>query len=258
MTWALKRQIFYIFILLLLVSIFGFLVLRSYFDVEPTCTDNKQNGSELGVDCGGACVRACTFQVEDVSVLWARAFRVIPGRYNALAYVDNHNKNTAVRKINYKFRFADKNNVYIGKREGTTFIPPFGKFAIFEPAIEMGHSVPIYTTFEFRQVPEWISASEEKINQGKIFISDVVLSNEDTSPVLSLVVENNALFSIPDVYVVAILYDEDKNAVSVSRTYVEELNKEEKKNIVFTWPEAFTTKVITKEIIPMYNIFDLK
>lgn len=258
MTWALKRQILYIIILLLVFSIFGFLIVRSYFDVTPTCMDNKQNGGELGVDCGGACVRACIFQVEEVSVLWARAFKIIPGRYNALAYIDNHNKNIAVNKINYKFRFADKNNIYIGKREGTAFIPPFGKFAIFEPAIEMGNSVPIYTTFEFTQVPDWISVSEEKVNKAKIFVSDVVLLNEATNPVLTLSVENRSLSSIPDVYVVAILYDENNNAVSVSRTYLDELVREEKKNIVFTWPEAFTSKIITKEIIPMYNIFDLK
>lgn len=258
MTWALKRQILYICILFSVFSLFGFLIVRSSLNVAPTCTDNKQNGSELGVDCGGSCARACSFQVEEISVLWTRAFKVVSGRYNAVAYLDNHNKNAAINKINYRFRFADKDNVYIGKREGTAFIPPFGKFAIFEPGIDTGNSIPIYSTFEFTEVPEWTIVPQEKINKLEISASNITLLNEETNPVLSATITNKSFFSIPDIYVVAILYDEDHNAVSVSRTYLDELMKEEKRDVVFTWPEPFTSKIIAKEIIPMYNILQLK
>src|SRR3989344_1172894 len=137
MTWALKRQILYITVLILCIAIFGFLIIYPSLSKAPTCSDNKQNGNETGVDCGGSCARACLAQVDEISVLWARSFRVIAGRYNAVAYFENHNKNIAIDKINYKFRFADKNNIYIGKREGSTFIPPSGRFAIFEPAIDV-------------------------------------------------------------------------------------------------------------------------
>src|SRR3989339_265818 len=130
MTWAFKRQFFYIFILVLFFAVFGFLIAYSKLNKAPTCFDNKQNDTETGVDCGGSCANACLAQVDPISVLWARAFRVVPGRYNAVAYLENHNKNIAINKVNYKFRFADKNNIYIGKREGSAYVPPSGRFAI--------------------------------------------------------------------------------------------------------------------------------
>jgi hypothetical protein len=201
---------------------------------------------------------ACLSQVDQISVLWARAFQVIPGHYNAVAYLENHNKNAAIDKISYRFRFADSNNVYIGKREGSTFIPPGGKFAIFEPSLDVGNSIPVYTTFEFTETPTWVTVSQDKINQLQMLVSNVVFSGEDTSPRLSATIKNGSFFTIPEMNVVAILYDGSHNAVSASRTYLEMLSPEESRDINFTWPNPFQSKVISKEIIPMYNIFSIQ
>ena len=258
MTWAFKRQIFYIVVLILFLSGLVFLIAYPVVNKAPSCFDNKQNGAEMGIDCGGSCALACLSQVDPVAILWARAFRVVPGRYNAVAYIENHNKNTAINKINYRFRFADSNNIYIGKREGSTYVPPSGRFAVFEPGINIGNSIPVYTTFEFTQAPEWVTVSEEKINQLKVFVSNINLVNENTSPALSAVIKNNSLFTIKGMDVIAILYDANHNAVSASRTYLETLAGERSKDVNFTWPEPFSDKIIEKEIISMYNIFSVQ
>lgn len=258
MTWALKRQIFYVGVLLIFFLIFGFLIIYPYFNRPPTCFDNKQNADETGVDCGGSCIRACISQVDKISVLWSRAFKVVPGRYNAVAYFENQNRNTAIDKISYSFRFSDKDNIYIGKREGETFIPPGGSFAVFEPAIDVGNSIPVYTTFEFTENPLWLQVPEEKVNQLRVFVTDIKLENEGTSPRLSATIKNNSLFIIPDVRVVAILYDASHNATSVSQTYLEVLLAGESREINFTWPEPIPFEVVFKEIIPMYNVFSAK
>jgi len=258
MTWALKRQIFYLIIVILIFGTGAYFVIKPHLNKAPTCTDGKENGDELGVDCGGSCVKACVSQVDNVSLLWARAFRIVPGRYNAVAYLTNHNKNTAVSKIKYRFRFADKNNIYIGKREGYTFIPPTGNFAIFESAVDMGNSVPVYVTFEFTERPEWVQVPEDKIEQLKILTSKITLKDETTEPRLQATVKNNSLFTVPEVNVVAILYDASHNVVSTSRTYLEVLKPEGSAEIHFTWPEPFSRKVVEQEIIPMYNILSVK
>lgn len=255
MTWALKRQIIFLTIFL---SVFGaliFWVSYPFFHALPSCVDHTQNGNEIGIDCGGSCSTACETQVDPIAILWSRAFRVVPGRYNAVAYLENHNPSVAVQKIKYKFRFADKDNIYIGKRDGETYIPPSSKFAIFEPAIDVGNSIPVYSTFEFTEEPVWTQVPIEKINQLKVFASDIRLEGEDTSPRLFATMKNNSLFVIPEVTVIAILYDEAGNAVSASRTYLDVLNKEDSQDVSFTWPEAFNKKVVVKEIIPMFNIF---
>ena len=214
MNWALRRQIFYIIVLILFFAVLAFLLIAPQFNKPPTCSDGRQNGDETGIDCGGSCPNACSNQAIAPSILWARAFEVVPGRYNAVAYVVNYNKTYAAEKVSYTFRFADENNIYIASRTGTTFIPPGSSFAIFEPAIGVGNSIPVYTTFQFTTTPNWVQVSGDEINQLKILFSNIALSGEDTAPKLSATVTNNSLFKIPDFNVVAILYDETGNAVS--------------------------------------------
>jgi len=258
MTWALKRQILYIAILVAFFVLVGFLIAYPSLNKAPTCTDGKQNGDETGVDCGGSCPKACVYQVDQISLDWARSFEVVPGRYNAVAYLENHNKNATIEKISYRFRFADKDNIYIGKREGSTYVPPSGNFIVFEPAVDMGSSVPVYTTFEFTEDPVWIQVSKDKIDQLKVLVSKINLQNEDTSPTLSATVTNTSLFQIPDLNIMVILHDAEGNIVSASRTYLDVLQGQESSQINFTWMEPFSEKVVSEEIIPIFNIFSVK
>lgn len=258
MDWALKRQIFYILILILFIAGFAFVLIYPNLVKVPTCFDAKQNGDETGIDCGGSCVKACLSEAQNLSVLWARVFKVLPGRYNAVAYFVNHNKDLAIKKINYRFRFGDERNVYVGKREGSTVVPPSGKFAVFEPGIDIGNTVPVYVTFEFTETPVWFQVSREKIDQLKIFTSNIEITNEKVSPRISATIKNNSLFTIPNVNVVIILYDALNNAVSASRTYLNQLEPLQNTNINFTWPEPFPGTVAAKEVIPIYDFFSAK
>jgi hypothetical protein len=254
MTWGRERQIFYLGILIVVFLVFGFLIIYPYINKPPTCTDGIQNGTESGVDCGGSCKLACIAETDPISILWSRSFRVVPGRYNAVAYLVNHNQNKVVEKINYRFRFADENNVYIGKREGSTYVPPAGKFAVFESAIDVGNSIPVYTSFEFTSEAVWTQVDPNKVSQLNLSIGDIVLTDPTANPHLTATIRNNSLFFIPEVNVVAILYDALGNAVSVSRTFVDAMYGQEASELNFTWPEPFTTPVIAKELIPLYNI----
>lgn len=258
MTWANKRKFFYLSIVALIFLFVLFLLIRPYLNRAPTCFDNKQNGKETGIDCGGNCLKACTLEVNEISILWARTFEVVPGRYNTVAYLENNNRNAVINSISYRFRFADKDNIYIGKREGTAYIPPSGKFAIFEPAIDLGNSVPVYTSFEFTQIPTWLQISEQKANQLKLLISDIKLENQDSLPKLSATIKNNSLFQIPNINVITILYNQKGNAISASKTYLDVLSGEESSNLIFTWPQPFKEEVMIKEIIPIFNIFSVK
>jgi hypothetical protein len=257
MTWAGKRQLFYIFILLIFLFIVGFFVSYPYLHVAPSCFDSKQNGNEIGVDCGGSCALSCISEVEPISILWSRTFQVVPGRYNAVAYLENKNKNNAIDQIKYTFTFANENNVVISKRTGETFVPPSGRFAVFEPAIDVGGSVPVYTTFEFTENPVWTKVPQAKIDQLKFMINNINLENETTNPRMSASIKNQSLFVIPNLSVITVLYDAQGNAVSASRTYLNSLKAGESADINFTWPEPFSRPIVTKEILPMYNIFDV-
>jgi hypothetical protein len=254
-SWALKRQFFYVGVLAAFLLVVGFILLYPALNRPPTCFDGKQNGDEGGIDCGGSCLRACPAQVGPISVLWSRAFPVAPGRYNAVALVENPNSSVASSRVNYSFRFADADNIYIGKRDGSTPIPPAGRFAIFEPAIDTGNSVPVYTTLELLAEPKWTQVEERKLAQLKILIRDIRFFGESVRPELSATVYNSSLFTIPDVSFVVILYDSGGNALATSSTYLEKLGKEENRTISFTWPAPIPGEVVAREIIPIFDIF---
>ena len=257
MTWARKRQIIYVLILLSFFLVIGFFVSYPYLHTAPSCFNLKQDKNETGIDCGGVCTISCNAEVEPISILWSRIFQVVPGRYNAVAYLENKNTDDMVDKINYTFTFADKDNVTIGKRTGETFVPPASRFAVFEPAIDVGDSVPVYTTFEFTENPIWIKVPQAKIDQLKLSINNIDLENETTNPHMSASIKNESLFVIPNINIVTILYNKAGDAVSTSRTYLDSLNAGASTSIDFTWPKPFTEPIVTKEIIPMYNISDV-
>jgi hypothetical protein len=82
-TWARKRQFFFLVILILVVITLGLLLILPKLQKDPTCFDGRKNGEEEGIDCGGSCALACISGIEDVGVIWSRAFKILPGRYNA-------------------------------------------------------------------------------------------------------------------------------------------------------------------------------
>ncbi|MCF7833675.1 MAG: hypothetical protein K9L98_00735 [Candidatus Pacebacteria bacterium] len=254
-TWAVKRQIVYVTILAIFFGIFGYMIIAPIIRQIPSCDDGRQNGDEAGIDCGGSCALVCIFQVDEINILWSRAFEVVPGRYNAVAYLENQNESSAIRRIRYRFRFADKNNIYIGMREGEVMVPPSRKFAVFEPALDFGNSVPVYVNFEFLETPVWVKAPEDKLKDIKLVVSDIELVDQDTAPKLSATIKNNSLFIVPEIDISAILYDKEGNAITASRTYIEEMVGGENKKIYFTWPRGIEQEAIAKEIMPTFDIF---
>ena len=129
-SWSTRRKSLYI-IGTMLVFLFA-LALPVWFVTykAPSCTDGLKNQGELGIDCGGPCSLLCKAHALDPIVRWQRAFKVKDGVYNALAYVENPNLDSGVRKISYRFKLYDSGNLLIYERQGSTFIPPKKIFGI--------------------------------------------------------------------------------------------------------------------------------
>src|SRR5574343_394328 len=103
-SWSSRRKIIFLSILggfvALLVAVPAFFLWHE----TPTCFDSKQNGDEAGVDCGGSCRLLCSFDAISPNVLWTRSFRVAPGVYSAVAYVENHNITSSAVAVPYVFK----------------------------------------------------------------------------------------------------------------------------------------------------------
>lgn len=258
MTWAGKRQLIILGIILGIIVILGLIVIVPRLQKEPTCFDGRKNGDETGVDCGGSCPTFCPLEVTDLTVLWSRAFQVAPNLYNAVAYIENQNVEGAVFSIPYEFKLYDNNNVFIAGRTGKAFIEPNKNSAIFEAGIDVGNRIPRRAEFRFLGSPTWTRVNRELMNTLSVVVQERTLSGVGSSPKLTATIVNDSLYDIPDLDVITILYNDEGNAIASSKTYISLLSKKTSQEIFFTWPSAFKDAVFKIEIIPRINIFSIR
>ena len=258
MTWAGKRQLIILGIILGIIVILGLIIIVPRLQKESTCFDGKQNGDELGVDCGGSCPRFCPFELNDTVLHWSRAFPVASNLYNIVAYIENQNIDAAVQNISYQFKLYDENNIFIAERKGRTFINPNKKSAIFETTVDVGNRVPKRVTFSFLEDPKWVRVDRRIMNTLEVLVQEKSLTGERSKPKLAVTLFNNSLYDIFDLDVVVLLYNEEGNVTAVSKTYIEKLDRNSSQKSIFTWPYSLTDRVVNIEVIPRVNIFSIK
>jgi hypothetical protein len=256
MSWALRRQIFYIMIVVLTLALILFGMFYKVIFKPASCFDKKQNGGEFGIDCGGACALYCANQVSEPVVLWSRAFPVIGSNYNLLAYVENQNKRGAVRMADYEFKIYDTNNQLIGTRSGTTFIPPNQRFPIFESRFDAGASVPRSVTFSFKGNLVWV-VKDPVLATLPLRVDRIILGEDTESPNLSARISNESIYDLPEFDVITILYDSMHNAIAVSKTHKDGLPSNASSTLLFTWPNPFSDTPVKNDVITMINPFSV-
>lgn len=254
MDWATRRKLTYMTGIFLVLGTVAFFVVRSVTNVPPTCMDNKRNGDETGVDCGGICVRYCANELGVPKVRFVRTFEITPGIVHAVAYIEHSYPGAASRKVDYSFKLYDDRNTLITERTGTTFIGPMGRTAIVETIIPTKNITPAITRFSISEPVQW-----EKIPD--IFSTVVIKTDRtriesfDRGTRLTATLENNSRLNFTDLDVVAILYDADDNAITSSKALLKKLPGESAATVYFTWPFELTSTPSRIEVIPRYNPF---
>ena len=219
-------------------------VYNNYFYVAPSCFDGKQNGDERGADCGGGCTKICAFDVTKPNVKWSRSFRVTEGQYNAVAYIENTNEVAATPEIPYVFSLYDADGLIV-ERRGRTFLPPDSVYPVFEGRIPTGGRVPTQTFIELGEPELWIPGNSGR-NQFTVVQRE--LTAADPRPRLDAVLQNNALTATEEVEVIATIFDANGNALTSSRTFVDEFLPRSQTDVVFTWPEPIAKTLRSCEV----------
>jgi len=256
MSWASRRQLKYFSGFMFVIALIVFAFIYPMIFKKATCSDLKQNGEETGIDCGGACARVCEEETTAPVILWSRFFPVVDTNYNLVAFVENRNKGTAVLNAQYEFRIYDTNNKLIGRRQGTTFIPPNQQFAVFESRFNSGESKIKSVSFEFIQPLLWVKKAPT-LQLLPIHVEDINLDNNVDTPTLYANIVNDSIYTIPEFDVIAILYDETGNAINASKTHKSKLSNNDILPVVFTWPEAFSSIPATKDILISIDPFSV-
>ncbi|MCW9054873.1 MAG: FxLYD domain-containing protein [Candidatus Pacebacteria bacterium] len=247
MSWAAKRRAIYLGgVTLFLFVVVGVPVFLLWYE-QPTCFDGVQNQGELSIDRGGPCALLHESQVQPEVVLWARSFEVIPGVYNAVAYVSNPNFSAGVVAAPYSFKLFDAENILVAERKGVTYVIPNAITSVFEGGVATGNRVPARTFFEFLSPLEW-----ERVDSPVkgLAVGDRELTEETSAPRITAEIKNNSFSDIHNIEVVATVFDEQDTAIASSRTAIESLQQQSSQIVVFTWPRPFTGVVSRIEIVP--------
>ncbi|MCR4330742.1 MAG: hypothetical protein NUV49_02590 [Patescibacteria group bacterium] len=256
MSWASKRKFLYSLLVLIFISVVIAIPTYSALNKAPTCVDNKQNGEEIGVDCGGPCDKLCPSQTSELIVHWSRGFRVADGIYDVVAYVENVNTKAGIESIIYKFKLYDENNILIEEKLGKTYVGPNEQFAVFESGIRTGQRIPKRVFFEFKPDPEWKRIEIPLDEIVHISIRNQQITDAVTKPRLKALLVNDKPLPVSNIEVVAILYDIEDNAIAVSATHVDGIDKNGTQQVSFTWQEPFGVNPVRISVIPRVNFFE--
>lgn len=254
--WSRKRKRRLIIIVSSLILIVLALIAYQIFNRPPTCFDGIQNGAETGVDCGGTCGAVCREEVRDIVVWWERPFEVTNGVYNVLAYLENQNLESGLQEVAYEFRLYNYDNILVSQPVvGTTFIEPNKRSAVFESGITTGDEDAYTVFFKISSVQNW-EKTDQSFAYNLFEIGEPSLTNQDEAPKLQAAISNTSFKNFTDVEVIAILYNQEDNAIASSRTYLDTLSQGSEGIAYFSWPEPFSSDVSRIEVIPRVDPFE--
>ncbi len=241
--WAFWRRVQYGTGFLTVCTVLAFGVYQIYFYTPGDCFDSIMNNGESGVDCGGSCVRICAAAVTAPTVLWAKSFEIVPGQYNAVAYIENQNQIAATPVLEYTFEFYNGTEK-IGEKVGKTVLPPRSVYPVFEGRLTFNKPVT-ETKLTLKPVEVWVPATVGR-EQFKTVSLDLLAI--DTEPRLNVTIENTALTKANGIEVVATLFNTVGEPITASQTFIDTFDGRSSKNIVFTWPRPLSKTVRSCEI----------
>ena len=244
--WAIWRRTLYMSGFLVVV---GTMAATWYFTAiheTPTCFDEKKNGYESGIDCGGSCVRICAADLMAPEILWAQSFKIADGQYNTVAYIDNRNQLAGTPNLSYTFDLLSNGEV-VATRSGVVSLPPKTTYPLFEGRIFVDSGKPITETrLTIDPSPLWLPG---KVSYGQFSKLNQDLVSADSRPRLNVEIENSGLTEANDVEVVATIFNAAGQPVTASQTFVESIEARETKDIVFTW-QAPIARTVKSCIVP--------
>ncbi|OHB25450.1 MAG: hypothetical protein A2542_00510 [Parcubacteria group bacterium RIFOXYD2_FULL_52_8] len=246
-SWGRQHQTGYLLaiIIVVLVAGVGTYVVRK---PVPTCGDGVENGSETGVDCGGACLRACKDEATAPIVSWVHFFPVRSGAVDVAALLRNPNARFALSELRYRFKLYDANQQLIAERDGVTFLNPGEETVIFEPLVQTKSRVAARAFLELAPQGEdlfWVRKGEERVPALVVKDKEFAL---DPVPSLTVTLGNTSSFDARDVSVVGVLYDGSGNAVAASATTIPRILRLQESESTLTWPNPFSVDIASSGV----------
>lgn len=253
MSWEFRRKVMYALATITAVAALVVFLLRDTLFPAPTCVDKKQNGYEVGVDCGGVCALRCSSEVSPINVLFAKALPVGPGVYDLVGMVDNGNINNASVSTKYVFSLYNSQGQEIPGVRGETIIPLGGKSPIIVQNVRLSQR-PYNVLLTLSDGPHF--KVEEIPTSPTIKVLDRHYEPNPMTPRVYATLANTKQKELRNLPVRIVLFDDSDNVYAVGQTIVPRLGKEEVQEVIVTWDSSLPKTPTRIGVYPIFNPFD--
>ncbi len=252
-SWRGRRQLIAFLVVVTPLAVIAFVTVKNAIPA-PSCTDNRQNQHETGLDCGGECI-SCGFKYpQAVKVFWARAVPVRQDMYDVAAEIENPNERLSSVDVEYQFTLFDDFGP-VTTRAGKTFIYARERSLVIEAGIE---TVRPATRAEFQILNvKW----QEKPDLAPTVIAErrdysVVEDQGKKGSKILITLFNKSPYDFLKTEVNVAVLDKDQNLLGVNKIVAESLLSQSRRDLVSLWPEEFTGAISVINVQPRVNIFD--
>ncbi|MEK7115130.1 MAG: hypothetical protein AAB847_02115 [Patescibacteria group bacterium] len=218
------KQVIYGVLFLLILALVGGAIFY-FFWPKASCTDNKLNQNEEGVDCGGQCIPCALKNPEPLTISSVEIFDNGNNTVTVLGEIHNPNQLLGSENFTYTINLFDKNGKNIFSEDRETFIYPGKNRTIVEAAIDIPSSGVDRAEMMIDDIGNW--QEEEKFNgipEKNIAVDKVSAQGFGGSFVLKGKLINNNSFKVDKIIVKAILYNRNSLRESASLTVLENLD----------------------------------
>lgn len=225
-----RKQFAYGSLYLVILTLIAGSIYFFVFKPAPSCSDNKQNQKEVGVDCGGPCIPC---EVKGLS-LATEELKIFPAGQNQitlLARVKNPSPNFPVR-FSYKFNLGGTLlNKTLG---GNTIIAPGASKYLVIPGVSIAaedvKSIDLETT-----EPNWQSESKTEVKN----IGLSVQTNVDQVKItVTGTLVNKSAMSFRQIDLTALLFGREGEILNASTARLEKIEAFSEKQFIIFFPES--------------------
>lgn len=219
---SIKRLGFGILFLIIISPIIWF-IYGAYFQSAPTCFDNRKNGAETGIDCGGGCI-SC--DIKNLSSIQASSDKIIKfdlsDGFGIVAEIYNPNSAWAVKSFDAQLNLKDSlGNIVNSYSYKNLFIYAGELKYIVEPYIKENKD-KIVSGEVIISNPVWVSIDEQKKPD---IVDQEVKTAKDSSIYVSGKIVNREGSSFQNINVIAILFNKSGEIITASKTLIDSVDK---------------------------------
>lgn len=221
----------YLLILLLIIGGIWFFYLKP----APSCTDNKQNQNEVGIDCGGSCVPC---EVKNLNLV-TEELVIIPAsetQATLLAKVRNPSQNFTA-EFYYKFEL-DKliSNPSAQGLSGKKILAPGETKFIVAPGLTVDAGAVRNINLNITDL-NWVDDRSTPLN---ISVNAETKFDENMAAiVITGILSNNSSVNLPRVNLTAILFDKAGDTLDASITRLEKVEAFSQRQFTIFFPPAY-------------------